>query len=97
MEHHFGVTVCPEVMPGALQLVAQLAVVVDLAVLDDVERAILVGDRLVARLEVDDRETPRGEGDVAVAELSEAVRDAIRDGGAVRRRDSADPTHGASV
>ena len=108
MEHHFGVAVRPEVMSGALQLVAQLAVVVDLTVLDDVEGAVLVGDRLVARLEVDDRETPRGEGDVAVAELPEAVRaamnqcpahlcDAIRHGGAVRRRDSADPAHGASV
>ena len=109
MEQHFGVAVRAEVMPGALELAAQLAVVVDLAVLDDVQGAVLVRDRLVARLEVDDREAPRGEGDVAVAELSEAVRargerasalicrDAIRHGGAVRRRDSADPTHGGSV
>ena len=77
MEHHFGVAVRPEAVPGALQLGAQLAEVVDLAVLDDDGGAVLVRDRLVARLEVDDREPPRGEGDVAVAELPEAVRAAM--------------------
>ena len=42
---------------------AQLAEVVDLAVEDDLHRAVLVGDRLVAGLEVDDREPAEAEAD----------------------------------
>src|SRR3954469_8634383 len=48
-------------MPAALELAPKLAVVVDLPVLDDVDGAVLVPDRLVTGLAVDDRETPRGE------------------------------------
>src|SRR5207247_2599339 len=56
---HLGVAVRAKTVTGALELGAQLPVVVDLAVLDDVDAAVLVRDRLVARLEVDDREPPR--------------------------------------
>ena len=55
---------------GALELAAQLGVVVDLAVLDDGARPVLVRDRLVARLEVDDREPPRREPDAALRRTS---------------------------
>src|SRR5207245_1428893 len=55
VHEHLGVAVRAEAMAGALELTPQLPVVVDLAVLDDGDAAVLVGDRLVARLEVDDR------------------------------------------
>src|SRR3954454_2978796 len=42
MEQHLCVAVRPEPVSGALELAAQFAVVVELAVLDDVERAVLV-------------------------------------------------------
>ena len=45
-----------EAMPERLELVPQLDVVVDLAVLHHPEAAVLVEERLVATLEVDDRE-----------------------------------------
>ena len=45
-------------MAAALELPLQLAVVVDLAVLDDHSRAVLARDRLVPVGEVDDREPP---------------------------------------
>ena len=63
VKEDLGVAVCPEAMSGALELVAKLAVVVDLSVLDDVEGSVLVCDRLVACLEVDDREAPRSQAD----------------------------------
>ena len=54
VDDHLGVALRGERWPRALQLRAQLAVVVDLAVQDDDDRAVLVEDRLVAGLEVDD-------------------------------------------
>ena len=71
---------------------AQLGVVVELAVLDDVDGAVLVRDRLVAGLEVDDREPARSEADgpfdegavavgAAVEELRAHPRELVRVGG----------------
>ena len=48
VDDRLGVGVRAEPVPGALELAAQLGVVVDLAVLDDGARAVLVRDRLVA-------------------------------------------------
>ena len=50
---HLRVALGREAVAGPLEPVAQLAVVVDLAVEDDHDRAVLVGDRLVAGREVD--------------------------------------------
>src|SRR5262249_30281254 len=93
-----------EGVPCALELAPQLTVVVDLAVMDDVERSVLVRDRLVAGLEVDDGETPRGQGRGAVGELAGAVPapmdergahrgEALGIDGAARGHDSAEPAH----
>src|SRR5262245_38893745 len=43
-------------MPASLEIGAQLLEVVDLTVEDDLDRAVLVADRLVAALQVDDRQ-----------------------------------------
>jgi hypothetical protein len=59
---------------GALEFGAQVAVVVDLAVLDDVHGAVLVCDRLGAGLEIDDREAACREADRPVHERPVAVR-----------------------
>ena len=93
-----------EGVTGARELVAQLGVVVDLAVLDDDDAAVLVRDRLVAAGEVDDREAPRAERDLAVDVLAAAVGAAVDELGAHRAkrldvgvpvgaRDPADPAH----
>src|SRR4029450_11801246 len=50
VDEHLGVRLCPEAMSGALEAGSELAVVVDLPVLDDVDSAVLVGDRLGAGL-----------------------------------------------
>ena len=108
VDDRLGVRVRPEAVPGALEQPCQLRVVVDLAVLDDDAASVLVRDRLVAALEVDDREPPRGEPDAAVDEGSLGVRPAVDDrrrhlgqpvavDPAAGRGDSADPAHGGRV
>ena len=50
-----------EAVAGALELLAQLDVIVDLAVEDDGDRLVLVEDRLLAGGDIDDGEPPRPE------------------------------------
>ena len=50
-----------EAVAGALELLAQLDVIVDLAVEDDGDGLVLVEDRLLAGGDVDDGEPPRPE------------------------------------
>ena len=108
VDEHLGVAVRAEGVAGALELAAQLWVVVELAVLDDVDGAVLVRYRLVAGLEVDDREPAGGEADGPVDEDSVAVGAAVEQprahareplgvDGPARRDDSADPAHGVRV
>src|SRR5207244_2110379 len=85
VDEHLRVAVGAEAVARTLELAAQVDVVVDLAVLDDVARAVLVRDRLVAVREVDDREPSRSEPDRAVEELTGAVRAAMDERGAHRR------------
>ena len=91
-------------MARALELAHQLRVVVDLTVLDDRARAVLVGDRLVPRGKVDDREPSRREPDPAVDERAVRVRSAVDERGRHREQsvavdgpargdDPADPAH----
>ena len=48
VDERLGVAARAELVPGALELAAELRVVVDLAVLDDDAASVLVRDRLVA-------------------------------------------------
>ena len=94
-----------EPVTGAFELVLELAVVVDLAVLDDDDGAVLVRDRLVAAGQVDDREPARRDADALLrvhalgvgAAMDERLRHRTQPVDIerrVRRRDPADPTHG---
>ena len=105
VDEHLGVAAGAEAMTGRLELSPQLPVVVDLPVLDDVDGAVLVRDRLVAALEVDDREPAGREADTALDERPVGVGAAVDKrgahlreprgvDGAARGRDSADPAHG---
>jgi hypothetical protein len=62
----------------ALQLVAQLAIVVDLTVLNDNDAAVFVGNRLITGNEIHYREAPRGKPDCPVSERSVAVWSSMR-------------------
>ena len=58
-----GVAAARERVPSRSKLAPELGVVVELAVLDRDDRAVLVQDRLVATLDVDDREPTHAERD----------------------------------
>jgi hypothetical protein len=73
-----GVAAAAEAVPLGLQVLAQLRVVVDLAVDDDGDLAVLVRHRLAARLgQIDDREPAVAERDGAVGVEAEAVGPAV--------------------
>ena len=63
----------PEHMPATPQLAAQLAKVVDLAVEHDPDGLVLVGDRRIPGLEVDDREAVLTDDACATAEMTFGV------------------------
>src|SRR5215211_139519 len=77
VNQHLGVTAGSEVVAAPLELHAQLGVVVDLPVLDDLEATVLVSDRLMAALDVDDRESSRRQPDRSGKQLTLVVRAAV--------------------
>jgi hypothetical protein len=110
VHEHLRVAAGREAVAALLEARHQLAVVVDLAVLDDVDGAVLVRDRLVAAGEVDDRQPAHREADGPVEQHAVAVRPAVHEGvvhggqggritaaDAVERRLAADAAHAARV
>src|SRR5262249_17012602 len=63
---HLGVRARAEAMPMPLQTPAQLREVVDLPVLDHVDRAVLVGKGLLSGLEIDDAQSSSPERDLVI-------------------------------
>ena len=63
--------------PCAISSCAHLGEVVDLAVEDHLDAAVLVADRLIAGGEVDDAETAMAEADPAVEIVAAGVRTAV--------------------
>ena len=75
VDDRLGVGRGPEAVPARLEPGAQLAVVVDLAVVGDPDRPVLVGHRLMAGgREVDDREPPMAERDALLRTDARAAR-----------------------
>ena len=62
-----------------LQLGADVGEVVDLAVEDDLDRPVLVAERLIAGREVDDAQPAVAEADPRVDEIAGGVRAAMRE------------------
>src|SRR5215211_2210324 len=79
VDDHLGVGSGREAMSQRLQLPAELAVVVDLAVLNHDDALVLVEDRLVAGLEVDDRQALDTEPHSVFAEGPAGVGTAVLD------------------
>ena len=72
-------------MSGSLELLAQLRKVVDLAVEHDPDRLVVIGHRLVAAREVDDREATETEPQAAGVEVAFVVRPACAMEAAIAR------------
>ena len=108
MGDHLGVAARAQLVAALQQLLAQLAEVVDLAVQDHGDRAVLVGDRRVAGDQVDDREAILRDHRLASGEAPAGVGPAMLQGcelgvddGAkiarLRRDDPADAAHQAAA
>ena len=76
---HLGVAARVEAVTERLQLRYQRLVVVDLAVVDDDDRAVLVVERLLAGREVDDRQPAMAERDPRLEVQTVAVGSAMGD------------------
>ena len=108
VNEHLGVAAAAEPVTCPLELVHELAVVVDLAVLHDDDAAVLVRDRLVASGQIDDRQPACGDPDRSVEMRALGVRAAVEQSrrhaakpigvdGAAAAGDPADPAHVGSV
>ncbi len=79
MQNGFGVAMrLVDVTPGFERL-AKIGVVVDLAVVSDVQRRIFIGHRLMTTRDVDNTQTAMAQSDVTVDEDAFVVRTAMRD------------------
>ena len=81
VDDDLAVAVRAEGVAGGLELGAQLAVVVDLAVVDEPDGLVLVGHRLVPALAVDDAQAAVAEADGRRLEGAGVVGAAMHDGG----------------
>jgi hypothetical protein len=80
VDEHFRVRVRLETVAATLELRAQLAVVVDLAVEEHTGRAFLVEDGLVAGGEVDDGEAPHAQREATLHQVARVVGTPVRHG-----------------
>jgi hypothetical protein len=103
---HLRVRARAEVMAAGRELRGELAVVVDLTVEDDPDRTVLVGQRLISGLEIDDTEPPHSEAQRTVEMLAASVRAPMEKGlrhtakrhprrglGRITRLKAEDPAH----
>jgi hypothetical protein len=74
MNDGLGIALGGEPMPSALEICAQLLVVVDLPVEDDDDRAILVEDRLIAGVEIDHAKSLNPEADTTAVVRPARIR-----------------------
>ena len=79
MDDHLRVGARSEPVTLGGELLPQLTVVVDLAVQDDDDGLVLIEDRLIARLEVDDREPLHPESHALLDEGSARIGAAMLD------------------
>src|SRR5580658_1476098 len=80
MNEDFGVAVRRESMPGALQPGAELVVIIDLAVEDYVDRAVLIANGLWAATDINDAEPLHPHRAARLDEIAGRIRAAMVDG-----------------
>jgi hypothetical protein len=80
MDNSFRIRMCAEDMAPGFQFAAKLLLVVNLTVVDDPDRAILIGNGLFATLQVDDAQTAVAESNHAADIGTFIIRPAMRDG-----------------
>src|SRR5262249_40761667 len=91
VDQHLRVAVRVELVAALFQAGPQLAIVVHLPVEDDLDRTVLIADRLIAAGQVDDRQPAAGQPEAGRAPQPLGVRPAV--GEAVRHRLQHGPVH----
>src|SRR5262249_53344588 len=86
VDDDFRVAVRAERVTSGLEVAANVGEVVDLAVEDDPDRPVFVGERLIARREVDDAQAPMTQADALAEVVAVRVGPAMRDGRRHRRQ-----------
>ena len=89
VDDDFGIGLRAEHVARSLELGADVGEVVDLAVEDDPDRPVLVGERLIARRQIDDAQTAMSEADAGTDEEAVGVGPAMRDDVGHRRESAA--------
>ncbi len=79
MQNYFRVRTCGKAVPGPLQFSAQLHMVVDLAVENDPECAILVGDGLLAGRQIYNAQPGAANPDLRVHVQTKLIRPTMPD------------------
>ena len=77
MDQNFGVATRLELVPFGIELIAELEVVVDLAILHHDQRAILVFNGLVSASEVNDRQSAIAHRESIAGKKPGAIRTAM--------------------
>src|SRR3990172_11770722 len=77
MDDHLGIGVRAKMMSLLFQLVTQLFEIIDLSVANDPNRFVLVGNRLMASLQVNDAEAAHAEANTAVIIMPFIIRAAM--------------------
>ena len=106
MHDDFGIGLTLEDMPFGEEEFAQLLVVINLAVENDPDIVVFVGQRLMAALDVNNAQTPHGQADILFDEEAFVVGPSMRDSSihagqhvtldvpvAIGKEDAADSTH----
>jgi hypothetical protein len=110
VRHQLGVAVRGEAMPASFERAPRFRIIEQLAVEDDDDGAVLVGDGLVAVGEADDAETTVGQGHAVALEIALVIGSAMHDGighapdgsgwndpAAAQIDDAGDPAHAAML
>ena len=77
MQNHLGIGPGPELMPPGLESGAEFDVIEHLAIEDDPQGFVLVGDRLLTRAEIDDAQARVAQGDVRIGVHTELIGTAM--------------------
>lgn len=80
MKDALGIGIGPEPMPFADQVLSKGKVIIDLPIVDNVDRVIFVGDWLSASLDADDAQSAHPDTDVATDQTPLVIRTPMTDG-----------------
>jgi len=79
VEQHLGIAVGPELTAVGLQSIPELAIVVNLAVEHDLERAVGAAHRLLSGLQIDDGEPPVRQTDARIRPYTRIIRTSMHE------------------